>query len=75
MRRQLNLQVDAKYVDELIASHSEASLSNEDLMGLQKSNTPLKDDESDEDVMVSSSPAKDFGLKSFVSVLQKVNEL
>jgi hypothetical protein len=62
-------------VDELIASHSEESLSNEDLIGLQQSNAPLQDPESDEDVMVSLPPAKVLGLKSLASVLQKVDKL
>jgi hypothetical protein len=63
--------MDETDVDELLASHSEESLSNEDLIGLQQSNAPLQDIESDEDVMVSPPPAKILGLRSLVSSLQK----
>jgi hypothetical protein len=62
-------------VDEIIASHSEESLSNEDLIGLQQSNVSLQDTESDEDVMVSPPPAKVLGLKSLASILQKADKL
>jgi hypothetical protein len=65
--------MDETDVDELIASHSEESLSN--LIGLQQSNAPLQDAESDEDVMVSPPPAKVLGLKSLDSILQKADEL
>jgi hypothetical protein len=58
--------MDETDVDELIASHSEELLSNEDLIGLQQSNAPLQDAESDEDVMVSPPPAKVLGFKRLV---------
>jgi hypothetical protein len=67
--------MDETDVDELIASYSEESLSNEDLIGLQQSNAPLQDAESNEDVMVSSSPAKVLKLKCLASILQKADEL
>jgi hypothetical protein len=50
-------------------------LSNKDLTGLQQSNVPLQDTESDEDIMVSPPPAKVFELKSLASILQKADEL
>jgi hypothetical protein len=67
--------MDETDFDELIASHSEESLSNEDLIGLQQSNVPLQDAESDEDVTVSPPPAKVLGSKSLASILQKADKL
>jgi hypothetical protein len=67
--------MDGTDVDELITSHSEESLSNEDLIGLQQSSAPLQDAESDEDFVVSPPPAKVSGLNSLVSILQKADEL
>lgn len=45
---QLNLEPDTTDVDEWIASHSEESLANKDLIGLQQSSAPLEDDKSDD---------------------------
>jgi hypothetical protein len=67
--------MDETDVGELITSHSEESLSNEDLIGLKQSSAPLQDTESDEDVMVSLPPAQVLGLKCLASILQKVDEL
>jgi hypothetical protein len=50
-------------------------LSNEDLIGLQQSNAALQDARSDEDIKVSSSPARVLQLGSLASVLQKVDKL
>jgi hypothetical protein len=66
--------MDETDVDELIATHSEESLSNEDLIEFQQSNAPLKDAKSDEDVMVSPPPAKILGLKCLASIFQKAEE-
>jgi hypothetical protein len=60
--RQLNLEMDETDTDELAESHSEESLSNEDLNGLQQSNAPLQDAESDKDVSVSAT-SKGLGIE------------
>jgi hypothetical protein len=75
LERQRNLGMEETDVDELIASHSEESLSNEDLIELQQSNAPLKDAKSDEDVMVYPPPAKILGLKCLASIMQRADDL
>jgi hypothetical protein len=50
--RQLNLEMNDADVDELIASHSDELMSNEDLLELRQSSVPFQDAETVEEIMV-----------------------
>jgi hypothetical protein len=56
--RQLNLEKKDAYVDEIIVSHSDELMSNEDLLELRQSSVPFQDSETYEEIMVSPSLAK-----------------
>jgi hypothetical protein len=61
--RQMNLEMKDADVDELIASHSDELVSNEDLLEIRQSSVPFQDAETDEEIMVSPSPVKTSALK------------
>jgi hypothetical protein len=60
---------------ELIASHSDELVSNEDLLELQQSSVPFQDAETDEEVMVSPSLGTTLGIKHLALVFQKADYL
>jgi hypothetical protein len=71
--RQLNLEMKDADVDELIASHSEELMSNEDLLEIRQSSVPFQDAETDEEIMVSPSPVKTLGIKCLALIFQKAD--
>jgi hypothetical protein len=60
---------------ELIASHSDELVSNEDLLELQQSSVPFQDAETDEEVMISPSLGTTLEIKHLALVFQKADYL